>query len=58
MKVWYSDIHHFNQEIEDLINRAKKEGINICVDTRPTYAKDYDMIAENDYWKIEKKKHV
>ena len=58
MKVWYSDIHHFNQEIEDLINRAKKEGINIYIDTRPTYAKDYDIIVENDYWKIEKKKHV
>ena len=46
------------QEIEDLINRANKEGINIIIDTRPIYAKDYDMFAENNYWKTEKKKHV
>ena len=47
-----------DQQIEALINQAKKEGTNIHIDTRQIYVKDHDMIAENDYWKIGKKKYV
>ena len=47
-----------DQETEALINRAKKEGINIYIDMSPVYIKECGMFLENNYWKTEKKKHV